>query len=345
MVEAAYSQKPEIIADFAAGDGALLKAAAKKWPTSRIIGLDINKIHVSTLKSFHFGWEVGRCDFLKVKSRHQCKVIRELEKNVSLVLLNPPFSYRGGMYSEFSSSSGSIRCSRAFAFVLTATDYLKENGEIIALLPSGCLSTEKDQAARKTLKQLGDYQIVSEHHFETFPGVHAKTIMLRFINSPNKPKRKYKPIIPNSEDSKFGCQLPKIFRGNIQMHTLNGNIGGKLTPLIHTTEMVATGLNITRRKTNTEKSCIMGPAVLLPRVGNPNKEKIHLWLHRKKIALSDCVLGIRCNSQKEAKGIKKAIQNNWNFIKNLYGGTCAPYITINALNRALLELKKFSDRE
>jgi len=44
------SQRPNIVADFAAGSGELLKAAALKWPSAKIIAVDIDKGTVRKLR-------------------------------------------------------------------------------------------------------------------------------------------------------------------------------------------------------------------------------------------------------------------------------------------------------
>jgi hypothetical protein len=48
--------------------------------------------------------------------------------------------------------------------------------------------------------------------------------------------------------------------------------------------------------------------------------------------LSDCVLGIKTKTLKDAKAVKSCLIENWNDMNDLYKGTGARYITIERLS-------------
>src|SRR5688500_2052184 len=80
------------IADFAAGDGELLRAAGLKWPRAKIIASDIDEVTVRSLKKDFPRWAIGKCDFLNERSRQRCNPISSVKGKITLLLLNPPFS-------------------------------------------------------------------------------------------------------------------------------------------------------------------------------------------------------------------------------------------------------------
>ena len=91
------SQSEEfIVADFAAGSGELLLAAASVWPTATMVATDIDSRAVCNVRKISNSWRTGVCDFLNPRSRRSSPVLRSLKRRTNLVLLNPPFSCRGG---------------------------------------------------------------------------------------------------------------------------------------------------------------------------------------------------------------------------------------------------------
>ena len=101
MVSHVQYHEPKVIADFAAGDGELLLTAHRRWPHASIIATDLDKRSIRIIRHRNPVWSVGCCDFLNERSRIRCSPLRDMIGTVSLVLLNPPFSYRGAMVAAF----------------------------------------------------------------------------------------------------------------------------------------------------------------------------------------------------------------------------------------------------
>jgi hypothetical protein len=125
----------------------------------------------------------------------------------------------------------------------------------------------------------------------------------------------------------------KIIRGVVQMHTVNGHQHRKALPLIHTTELRGGLVRESQRRTIQDRRTLTGPAVLLPRVGEPKKEKIALYLRRDPVVLSDCVIGLKCKSQEKAKSLGILLKEYWGVVQSAYGGTCAKYSTLSSLKK------------
>ena len=78
LVELATARKRElgVVADFAAGDGALLRAAVQRQPSLEVVGLDIRRTIVQKLQALNSSWQIGSCDFINPRSRASSPVLR-----------------------------------------------------------------------------------------------------------------------------------------------------------------------------------------------------------------------------------------------------------------------------
>jgi hypothetical protein len=290
----------------------LLKAAYEEWPDSTIIATDINKSSVALLRRTKNNWLVGLCDFLNPKSRGRSNILSKIKGKVSLALLNPPFSCRGNTKVTVSFNGIEIKCSLALAFVLTSIAFLAPDGQLVAVLPAGCLHSQKDAAAWKAIQKVCHIEEVGKNGHRTFSGWSPKTVIVRLtmLTASNKPKLK-KITDSNGQKTRRRNITVSLFRGKISMHTLNGNKPKNRVPLIHSTELEKTGLNLVRRQVGVKLKSFSGPAVLLHRVGRPDVNKILPYLNKQPIALSDCVIGIKCKTADEAQVIKTVLVKNW----------------------------------
>jgi len=334
---AKLSVPPRCIVDFAVGDGQLLRAAQVKWPAAQFIGTDISGGTVSKLRRVNRHWEVSRCDFLSVNSRQRTRVLKNLKGQVSLVLLNPPFSCRGARKFEVHFFGVEISCSLALAFVLTSLTYLSSYGQLLAILPIGCITSEKDAIAWKAIRSMFSIEKLAENDHQAFSGWSPKTVIVRITRRRRRFSKNGGVIRQQKPSGSNVAQIPVVlFRGKIPMYTLNGATESSRIPLIHSTELQKDGLDLDRRTFGLSKTkSICGPAVLIQRVGLPNPAKIQTYLRAAPVALSDCIVAIRCKSISEAKTVKDRLLANWKWVEASYGGTCARYITLNSL-RALL---------
>lgn len=324
---------PAIIADFTAGDGQLLKAAHEKWPQSSIVATDINKSSVALMRRTEPDWHVGLCDFLSITSRNRSGILPEIKGKVSLVLLNPPFSCRGNASVIVNFNGTEIRCGVALAFVLISITFLSSDGQLIAVLPAGCLQSQKDAEAWEAVRKICHVKVVGKNGHRTFFGWSPKTVIVRLKMRPagNKSRRR----INISRNNGHQVRRPKIavsvFRGKISMPELNGNKAKETAPLVHSTELEKNGVNLSRRRVDAKLKSICGPAVLIQRVGRPDVSKILPYFDETPIILSDCVIALKCGTLDEARVVKTTMVENWEKIERMYGGTCARYITVDSL--------------
>ncbi|MBN8600341.1 MAG: N-6 DNA methylase [Planctomycetes bacterium] len=336
-VRAAKIRKVQIVADFAAGHGDLLAAAIDRWPSCQIFANDIDPLCARTLRKLKSIHSVSCCDFLDERSRKASKILKSLLNACDIVLLNPPFSGRGSAACIAESRAGRIRCSRAFAFVLTAFDYLKMGGELIAILPPSCLSSSKDARCRDLIMSMASMTVIKRFSKSTFMGCSASTVVVRFKKSDNSTAI----TPPNMTISpKIGSRTltVRLIRGCIPVHRALNGLAGTKFPFVHSTEIVGQKITCCDRYVDLGSRLVSSPSVLITRVGSQKTAKCAIYLGRRKLALSDCVIALECDSIEVADKVRRRLCDNWETVAASYEGTCAPYITIEGLVRLLRSL-------
>ena len=322
-----------IVADFAAGEGDLLRTAKDSWPDSKIVAVDIDKATVRQLRRKHPEWTIGVADFLNSQSRTRSRVLRSVRGKVDLLVLNPPFSCRGGTKISLDVAGDRLDCSLAMAFVLIGKEYLRDGGEIRAIMPAGAASSQKDAAARAYLHQHATVFFGTQYDRNTFAGCYPQTVQLRAklgqITYQQQKQTLNGRVVPDSSIS------VRIVRGSIQMHSVCECNGWDSVPLLHTTQLKNGFVSKQLPRIKLGRSEVNGPAVLMPRVGNPSPDKLVFFSTNERIALSDCVLALICDSHEDVLRVYETIRREWSSIKACFGGTGAPYLTLGKLAHVL----------
>jgi hypothetical protein len=329
------SKNVTIVADFAVGDGSLLRAASVKWPGARYIATDVDGQVLRKIRRLYPTWETGQCDFLSTFSRSHSRVLAELGEKVSVVLLNPPFSCRGNSRWKTLVGRDSVVCSRAMAFVLNAIPYLAADGEILAVLPAGCLRSQKDRCAWEVVRRHCADTVVGVNGRGTFPGCYPRTVITHLIRH-----RMPQAFLGNTQgntypsDGQAGGQV-KLYRGKFPVHDIGQDADGWVVPFIHSTDLRGNSVRQSCRKVGAQHGFVCGRAVLIPRVGKPCKTKLAVLSRPRRVVLSDCVFALVCEDDEAAVRLEKRLESNWEKVANCYSGTCAPYITVESLTALL----------
>jgi len=329
LVRASGKLEPAIVADFAAGDGGLLTVARATWPKCTVIATDIDRTQVSELRARERGWRVGRCDLFNSKSQRSCLALRGTAGKVALILLNPPFSCRGGSYRKAALSNDFLKCSVALAFVVESLKYLAPTGRLVAIMPASTLHSDKDRAPWAKIQIGYEVEVVAQYQDASFPGCAARTVMVR-LSPRNHPNGHRRLASTTTGPYPLSGQLT-ISRGQLQMHTL-ANSAGTAMRLAHTTDLREGVLKVRLASVGDRHHTIRGPVVLMPRVGEPNATKIAVYAHDEPILVSDCIIAIHCQNLDQALAVKRAMVERWPAVRRLYGGTAAAYTTIRAVS-------------
>jgi hypothetical protein len=332
-----------VVADFAAGSGELLLAAATVWPEATMVATDIDCQAVRNLRKFSDGWRTGVCDFTNPRSRQSSPVLRSLNGRTNLVLLNPPFSCRGGKRVSARVGGLTSECSPGLAFVVNSIDYLTEGGELIAVLPQGSLTSERDAATWALLRRIGDTEVLKSNGFGTFARAAIRTAVVRFQKQHGRAKAEPSPGLNTCNASRQEVLPPvRIVRGTTQMnHIQRGEGYTDSIAFIHSTHLqdftVSSHCKVRRRPGR----CAVGPMVLLPRVGQPKRSKVAKYPDPDVFMLSDCVIALTCHNSESAELLWKDLQSNWSLLEQEYVGSGARYITNHRLTGLLSRLGYF----
>ena len=127
--------------------------------------------------------------------------------------------------------------------------------------------------------------------------------------------------------------IVSLVRGTVQMHRARITSAGM--PLVHTTDLSNGQLRPELRKTSVPGRSCCGPVVLVPRVGRPMLSKVVRLSLRSDMMLSDCVIALECDSEDDSVKVQRVIEERWDEFEDSYGGSCAPYISLKALQNVL----------
>lgn len=286
LVQYVHKRNPRVIADFCVGDGELLRAAEVRWKDADFVATDISDDALYKLKKKHSSWFIGKCDFQNPKSQINCKVLKGRLNKIDLILLNPPFSCIGGTRHQVHLNGDAYESSTALAFVVESLRYMSPNGCVYAILPSGVAFSERDKCLWNKLIQNYELKILVESSKRHFKGCTPNIIFVS-LNSHANHCISMKPKVISTNITNI-----KVLRGKISMDSIPLNTKGKY-PLVHTTNLHAYKIIEPHAKIKADASQVTGPAILLPRVGNPKKEKICILPLHQTVILSDCIISLK----------------------------------------------------
>jgi hypothetical protein len=334
LVRAARTRDPEIVADFAVGDGILLEAALSIWPGARALGLDVDTKAIAALRERQPDWHLVAADFWEVDSLIQCFPSGPATEEVSLALLNPPFCCKGGTRRVVSFRGLSVTCSPALAYAMRALLFLRPQGELLAILPLSVLTSQRDRRAWSLVQELYDVEMVCINSHSDFRGATVRTFVARFgCRAPTSAPR-----LPATGAPVAEAQVPweiasRLHRGSLSVPAASLRISSTGPRFLHTTNLQQGRLVAPVVRVSSWLRLLEGPAVLVPRVGQPRADKVVVVELAEPTALSDCVIGIKCDSIGQAEGLAKSISGSWTAFAALYSGSCARFLTLERLTQ------------
>lgn len=313
--------------DFCVGDGDLLKAVAKQYEGVRFFGTDISEEAIDKLKGDCPEWELGVCDFKDDESVSNVQYLQD--RTFDLIMLNPPFTCKGSIVEHAVLDEQEFRLSTAMLFMVRALKYLSEDGGLYAILPISCVYSDKDKATWNYLKENYNACVLSESDKVYFTKKCSPNIALVYVG--------HYPMVGHEIVRQHPFRtLPVtgVVRGCYRMQNPAYSKSRKAIPLVHTTNIQQGKLVNLRRIIPGIQLTIDGYGVVIPRVCNPNPNKVALLDGKRTYALSDCVIVLRTASQEDAEQVRTSILENWQDFVALYKGTGAQYTTVARVNEA-----------
>lgn len=316
------------VADFCVGDGELLRAAQSLWKKIKCYGVDISHDVISQLSITHPKWFVEECDFTDNSCREECTITKR--KKYDLIVLNPPFTCKGSTINRVMFDGEEYRMSTAMMFVVEALQYMHKKSILLAILPISCAYSQKDKKIWQVLVEKYHLKILEERDKQYFKNCNPNIILVSINDLSYQGKNENKNLVLNLD----GYNL-STFRGNLSVHERTNSSSKNRKPFIHSTNLIDNSLQNINQYTQYSKSEISGPAVLISRVGNPNIKKICTISTDETYVISDCIIAIKTGNQVEAENLKQLFIDNWDYVKTLYKGTGAKYITLERLHSFL----------
>ena len=333
LIRAAQDLQPTLIADLAAGNGDLLFEAELQWPEAVFLATDIDTMAVRRLARLRPFWKVGRCDLRNARSRASSRPLRSLSNSVSLMLLNPPFSCRGGSRHAVRTPAGLLQASTALCFLLLASRYVAPLGHIVSVLPANSLHSQKDLDAWRYLRTIYNVIILQNCATGTFPGSTASTMLIRLSPRDNHASTSSASTVASRTPS--GSPVT-VIRGTCPIHRPRHEHGKP--PLIHYTDIRDGVVHLNGRRGFGQYRCIPGPAILLPRVGRITPGKLAILKPEQVVMLSDCVIALKPRFPRQVESLRQELLANFAQLQNHFLGTGAPFITLDRLKSFLTTL-------
>lgn len=319
------------VIDFCVGDGVLLKTVKKKFYDVNLYGTDISSDAITLIKKEYPNWSLGVCDFRDDKSIAKIHFLRKTKFDI--IMFNPPFTCKGSVIERINIEKKEFKVSTAMMFILKSIKYLSPRGGIYAILPISCIYSQKDRDAWNFLKSNYNACVLEESIRVCFEKKCSPNIVLVYIG-----KNKRSSYIKNQTADFTKLSVENVSRGHIRMQNLTYSTSIKALPLIHTTNIQKGQLVNLKHIIPRTQQCVGGFGVVIPRVCNPNHNKVALLDGHQNYLLSDCVIVLKTSTMESAAKIKEYIINNWSSFKSIYKGTGAQYTTLERV-KALFGLK------
>jgi len=325
------------VADFAAGDGELLRAAQQAPLTdARFIARDSDQAAIKRIRARHEDWDAEVLDLFLVGDQLRSEV-----GVVDRLVLNPPYSYRGAGGVPVSMPDLSGRFSPAMAFLLYSLLALSDGGQCLAIMPENVLHSEKDAPAMEFIRGWRSVSVLDVLPPRTFPGVHARSALIQIgVSSPGVPQ-------PSGDVTPERCTVKPlsievdIVRGCVPVHTTS-SLGRNTVDFLHSTGL-RQGNVVTSRVSWPAPSgrSVDGPFVAIPRVGQITPSKVCVHRTSTRVLLSDCVIAIKTSDPSRVDTLHAELISAFGALRAEYRGSCAPYLTIARL-RSFLQCLGFS---
>ena len=311
--------------DFCVGDGKLLDAVARRFPKIKCFGNDISIAAIEDLQKTREHWILSNCDFRDEEKFNTLVGIGNREYD--LIVLNPPFTCKGSSICKVEFEGVAYHVSTAMQFIVRALKYRSKHGVLYAILPSSCAYSQKDRRLWTHLVEHHNLQLLEDSNRMYWSSCSASIIMVSIGSKVKRPKF-------DILDKFDFTVLPiiKALRGRIAKHDANFTEGQKGVKYIHTTNLQGGKIMHVSRINVSTSYQVQGPAVLIPRVCNPNQGKICVYNGNTKFVPSDCVIALMAKTDEDAMIIANSIIEHWKLFVGIYQGTAAKYTTMERIH-------------
>ncbi len=328
-------QNPRTIADFCCGSGNLLLAAKRRWPSSRLFGVDIDATAVAAAQVSCDAEMLFCSDFLAEDFAESC-VRQGSPQKFDLILLNPPFSGNRRFFKHHG-NFGNGTCSLPIAFVATCLGYLHERGELICILPEATLHGFVDGQVLHEIQVHFDFEVLTPPSYNLFPGVNASAYVARISHRAHRDiRREARKTHPNYSSDRWS-----ITRGSISIPRNLRTTASAANGWIHTTSIRRGLVKQYYAMPTTQKTLRSAPvgSLLVPRVGRVRPGSFAIQNLNRPVPTSDCLLHVSFDEDGLAARVLALMVERFDEVARLYVGTGARHVTAGRLDAFLSSLE------
>jgi hypothetical protein len=314
------------------GEGALLAAVGARFGDSvRLLGLDVDERVVRAVQRREPHWVVGRADATRPRSRRSSLAWRLATEDLSAVVLNPPFSYRGNGGQMISYGGFSGRVAPSMHFLVEVLEGLNPRHGVYAIMPEGALEADRHRALWDEILKSHSLTRLRKLSNSAFRGARVSTTLVQIgprlgregslaaapdVDGPVKP--------PNG-----GCRCVELIRGRVPVHRVPlFNLGSGVSPFLHTTNLRADTSSLFAPTALSDD----GPMVIINRIGRLREPTV---LNLGRVVLSDCLFALRPKSRNQLEQLQSEVCEAAPEFAREYRGTGAKYITVGSVLRQL----------
>jgi hypothetical protein len=310
--------------DPAAGEGALLSAARRRFPRARLLGADSDRVTLKRLSASEPDWFLGVANVLNPRSLSASPVWAEASREAALwVLLNPPFSFRGGSGVRIVTDGEERTVSPAAAFVWHVMQRLPGTAGLAAIVPEGALYNTRDRIVWEHLETEHKISVRSTLGARSFRGVVVNTAIVTVERHEGlKPTPLSASNLPGPASA---CVCVEVIRGRVPNKPVACQDADGVR-FLHSTDLNS---GVTTDRMAPAHLATVGHLVLMPRVGPRSSE--HVSEVSGPVVLSDCVLGVRAIAVDSRLALAQWVKTSAPQIDALYYGTGARHLTVARL--------------
>jgi hypothetical protein len=332
VVAAAEAPTMRVCVDSACGSGNLLRASERLFPSVRCVGVDRDGHTIRRLRAEKPKWVLAQGNLFDHSSWSNPAVF-SLGVGCDCVLMNPPFSmgFSKGMWASWNGRL--LRCSLSMAHMLTTLTIFRPEYGGAAIVPESLMHSELDAGARNAVAADYAMTVVKELKNSTFKGARANALVLRLL------RRREVQCNTRATRQQTGPRLGfavSLVRGGLPVFEARRDTRGM--QFVHSTDIVRlqNGEGMPGHRVRPiARGRIRGHAVLLPRVGIPDRSSFRAVFLEREVQLSDCVIALCCRKEREAQQLVSSLCAQWDALLQLYRGTGARYTTVRRLGQWL----------
>lgn len=333
------------------GEGALLKAGHRRYgPQVVRLGADTDEVALKRLRQSDPDVVVGRADIFSPRSRAASRAWSDAKLHRGLwVILNPPFSFRGGggVRQTDSGGSGANYLSPAVAALEAVSIDLPLCEGFVCVVPEGTMHNLRDQAAWRRIRSTFDLEVVDVLEKRSFAPAIANVVLIRGVRVEASGGRRSESSdlwLSRNANRKVvewkppaACRCTTVVRGTMPSSVIASLGDGDSLEVVHSTHL---GGSVRGRMVDEQPStrrAVSGPAVAFPRVGPSPVGRLRVLVEGFRYLPSDCVFVVKTAAPESIDALHSFLQYHAEQLADLYLGTGARHLTTTRLRQFLTD--------